>query len=111
MASGGRSDPGELPTSFHSPRPFEPDDPVTVYSRFTVPRGLKKCPALPTISNEHPLKLKVLTFKESSYGDTLFPDIDSTVPARSLRFPINWARLTLPWPIPLNTTGRCSPAE
>ena len=79
LASGGRSYLGELLTSFHSLRRFEPDLPVTVYSRFAVPRGLKNCTALPITSNEHPLKLKVLTLKESPYEETLFLDTDTTV--------------------------------
>ncbi len=79
LASGGRSYLGELLTSFHSLRKFEPDLPVTVFSRFTVPRGLKNCTALPITSDEHPLKLKVLTLKESPYEETLFLDTDTTI--------------------------------
>lgn len=79
LASGGRSYLGELLTSLRSLRRFEPDLPVTVFSRFPVPRGLKSCTALPITSNEHPLKLKVLTLKESPYGETLFLDTDTTV--------------------------------
>lgn len=79
LASGGRSYLGELLTSFHSLRQFEPDLPVTVFSRFAVPRGLKNCTALPITSNEHPLKLKVLTLKDSPYDETLFLDTDTTV--------------------------------
>ena len=79
LASGGKSYLGELLTSFHSLRRFEPEIPVTVFSRFTVPRGLKNCTALPITSSEHPLKLKVLTLKESSYEETLFLDTDTTV--------------------------------
>ena len=79
LASGGRSYLGELLTSFRSLRRFEPDLPVTVFSRFKVPRGLGSCTALPITSNEHPLKLKVLTLRESPYEETLFLDTDTTV--------------------------------
>ncbi len=79
LASGGRSYLGELLTSFESLRRFEPDLPVTIFSRFAVPAGLKNCTARPITSLEHPLKLKVLTLKESPYEETLFLDTDTTV--------------------------------
>ncbi len=79
LASGGRSYLGELLTSFHSLRRYEPDLPVTVFSRFEVPKGLAHCDARPITSVEHPLKLKVLTLKESPYEETLFLDTDTTV--------------------------------
>jgi len=79
LASGGRSYLGELLTSFQSLRRYEPTLPVTVFSRFAVPRGLSHCDSRPITSNEHPLKLKVLTLKDSPYGETLFLDTDTTV--------------------------------
>ncbi len=79
LASGGRSYLGELLTSFQSLRRFEPGLPVTVFSRFSVPGGLAHCDARPITSHEHPLKLKVLTLKESPYEETLFLDTDTTV--------------------------------
>lgn len=79
LASGGRSYLGELLTSFHSLRRHEPDLPVTVFSRFSVPAGLAHCDSRPLTSDEHPLKLKVLTLKESPYEETLFLDTDTTV--------------------------------
>ena len=79
LASGGRSYLGELLTSFHSLRRYEPELPVTVFSRFEIPRGLPHCDAKPITSLEHPLKLKVLTLKESPYEETLFLDTDTPV--------------------------------
>ena len=43
LASGGRSYLGELLTSFQSLRRWEPTLPVTVFSRFTLPKGLAHC--------------------------------------------------------------------
>ena len=79
LASGGKSYLGELLTSFHSLRRFEPELPVTIYSRFPVPQRLKNCTVLPITQQEHPLKLKVVTLKESPYEETLFLDTDTTV--------------------------------
>ena len=79
LASGGRSYLGELLTSFQSLRRHEPELPVTVFSRFELPKGLPHCTAEPITSQEHPLKLKVLTLKESPYEETLFLDTDTTI--------------------------------
>ncbi len=79
LASGGRSYLGELLTSFRSLRRFEPLLPVTVFSRFPLPRGLAHCETRLLTSDEHPLKLKVITLKESPYEETLFLDTDTTI--------------------------------
>ena len=69
---------GELITSLKSLRRHEPDLPVTVYSRFPVPAGLR-AEWVPLDSREHPLKLKVLTLRRSPYERTLFLDTDITL--------------------------------
>ncbi len=79
LASGGRSYLGEFLTSFHSLRSFEPDLPVTIISRFKVPGSLRHCDSRPLVSNEHPLKLKVLALRDSPYDETLFLDTDTSI--------------------------------
>ncbi len=79
LASGGRSYLGELLTSLQSLRRFEPGLPVTVFSRFALPLGQSGCESRPLTSDEHPLKLKVMTLKESPYEETLFLDTDTTI--------------------------------
>jgi hypothetical protein len=85
LVSGGRSYLGELITSLKSLRRHEPELPVTVFSRFRIPGGLR-ADWVPLDSKEHPLKLKVLTLRQSPYERTLFMDTDITVrgPLRSV---------------------------
>jgi Nucleotide-diphospho-sugar transferase len=78
LVSGGRSYLGELITSLKSLRRHEPCLPVTVYSRFAVPAGLR-AEWVPLDSREHPLKLKVLALRRSPYERTLFLDTDITI--------------------------------
>ena len=79
LASGGRSYLGELLTSIRSLRRYEATLPVTIFSKFTVPKGLAHCDSQGITGNEHPLKLKVLTLRHSPYMETLFLDTDTTV--------------------------------
>jgi Nucleotide-diphospho-sugar transferase len=78
LVSGGRSYLGELITSLKSLRRHEPALPVTVFSRFRVPSRLG-AEWVPLESKEHPLKLKVLTLRQSPYERTLFLDTDITI--------------------------------
>jgi hypothetical protein len=78
LVSGGRSYLGELRTSLESLRRVEPDLPVTVFSRFPLPRGTK-ADFQKIDSPEHPLKLKVLTLSRSPYERTIFLDTDITL--------------------------------
>ncbi len=78
LASGGRSYLGELVTSLKSLRQHEPDLPVTVFSKFTVPRQLR-AHHVPYESLEHPLKQKVQVLPLSPYRETLFLDTDTTI--------------------------------
>ena len=78
LVSGGRSYLGELITSLKSLRHYDPELPVTVFSRFKVPAPLR-CDWVPLDSREHPLKLKVLTLRDSPYERTLFLDTDITL--------------------------------
>ncbi|HWB06499.1 MAG TPA: hypothetical protein VG796_25970 [Verrucomicrobiales bacterium] len=78
LVSGGRSYLGELITSLKSLRRHEPDLPVTVFSRFKVPASFR-CHQVPLDSREHPLKLKVLSLRQSPYERTLFLDTDITI--------------------------------
>jgi hypothetical protein len=82
LVSGGRSYLGELMTSLGSLRRHEPDLPVTVFSRFPLPRSAK-ADFKQIDSPEHPLKLKVLSLRQSPYEHTLFIDTDT-----SLRAPV-----------------------
>lgn len=84
LAAGGKSYMGELTESLRSLRRHEPDLPVTVFSRFTPPKGLH-CRHVPFQSAEHPLKQKVMVLRKSPYERTLFLDTDTTVlgPLRS----------------------------
>jgi hypothetical protein len=78
LASGGRSYLGELITSLRSLRQYEPDLPVTVFSKFSIPASLK-VNHVPYESPEHPLKQKVLVLPQSPYEETLFLDTDTTI--------------------------------
>jgi len=78
LVSGGRSYLGELMTSLDTLRRVESTLPVTVFSRFELPRGAKADFQRIT-SNEHPLKLKVLTLRQSPYERTLFLDTDTSI--------------------------------
>ena len=78
LVSGGRSYLGELMTSLASLRRHDPSLPVTVFSRFPLPRSAS-AEWRPVTSREHPLKLKVLTLRESPYERTLFLDTDTSI--------------------------------
>lgn len=78
LVSGVRSYLAELQISLRSLRRHEPELPVTVFSRFALPKRAR-CEHRPFSSPEHPLKQKVLVLAESPYEETLFLDTDTTI--------------------------------
>jgi hypothetical protein len=78
LVSGGRSYLGELMTSLESLRRVESTLPVTVFSRFELPRRAK-ADFKKIESNDHPLKLKVQVLRQSPYEQTLFLDTDTSI--------------------------------
>lgn len=78
LASGGRSYLGELLTSLKSLRKYEPDLPVTVFSRYAMPSGAR-CEHVHFDTEHHPLKQKVMVLPQSPYEETLFLDTDTTI--------------------------------
>jgi hypothetical protein len=78
LVSGPRSYLGELTTSLTSLRRHEPDLPVTVFSRYALPRHLRADHVVYD-NPHHPLKQKVLVLAESPYEHTLFIDTDTTI--------------------------------
>ena len=81
LVSGPRSYLSELQTSLRSLRRHEPDLPVTVFSRYALPRGTR-ADHVHYDNEHHPLKQKVLVLRESPYEQTLFLDTDTTVLGR-----------------------------
>jgi hypothetical protein len=78
LVSGPRSYLSELSTSLASLRRHEPDLPVTVFSRYELPRRAR-CEHVRYDNGHHPLKQKVLVLRDTPYEQTLFLDTDTTV--------------------------------
>jgi hypothetical protein len=78
LVSGPKSYLSELSTSLTSLRRYEPALPVTVFSRYALPRRAR-CDHVVYDNEHHPLQQKVLVLTESPYEQTLFIDTDTTI--------------------------------